>query len=591
MKKTGYLVVAGGVLTMACGGVSGGDEPDPVSNEQLAGVGPIYPGVAGGERSIVYHGWNTPDTAYIAKHWRSMDSSGLDGTGYYVEFPIDQGEEPVHRGVYRTSVELFDGSIRWERCWFDRALLDLRETDFERLKRNHLQVWVTPANFDWHDDSAWQNVLHNTREPARFGAAAPHTAGMMFDAEQYASKLWYQAGRGSTEDFATVARKVRERGREWAHAVSSEWPDAELLMPWISDYAVTSLGGFDAPARATSETGLFLAFFEGMLQGLGDGVAIWEGNEHAYMQAAPTSFSRTSSRLRNNLLGVLSPDLRTEFFAHVRQSHGIYLDAYVNPEGTQYGLSKFGRTAADQLFRNTLSALSASDGLVWLWGEDGVIFEPLTGDMSHRIADPTAAWEDRIDGLEVAFDWARSPHANIERSLFEIAREYQNEQLLNAFPAASQGWSTEGWHVWKEANDTGTFSVELPTPMRDTQSLRVDGMRLGGCFIHNVPMTPLRTLLVTARARVEGDAIPVLIVRWRHPGGAFDMAGEDLRASFGPPDKDGIRVAYVVGSAPEQVHSAAVLLSVTGGEGAAVLFDEVRAFDFTDGPARLWNSR
>lgn len=588
-----------------------GDAP-PVSNEQMAALGPIYPGVPNAKRQIVYHGYNCPSTDYFAKHWRSMDRLGLDGTGYFVNFPDPDNQRENLSGEYRTSMRLFDGQLRWQEDWFEQPLRHMRSAKLKNLTRNHLKAWVTPGDFSWFDDDAWANVLHNTRLLAEFGQATGNTAGILFDAEQYEAQPWHYRSL-NTEDrrrsFADVAEQVRKRGASWAQTYGKAWPESEILLFWVSDYAAPTLGRYDDPARADISTGLFLAFFEGMLDTLPPTVTLVEGNEQAYMFGSPGSFPRNALRVRTNLADALTPSNRPKFRRAIRQSHGIYLDAHINPEGTQYGISRFGKTPGDLLYRNVLSALSSSDGMIWLWAEWGLFFdkEP-TGYAYTRIPEERRKlWSELIPGLFDAFTWAKAPHAQIEKHLPQIERVFADRGLIGAADMQPQntdggaadgvGWDTGdlpgGWWSWKEDDDPGSFAydrkVGREAKRADRASLRADGITDGGCFGFSVPVTPQRTVLIVAHAKVQGDAIPLLIARWRHPGEAFDMAGEDVRAAFGQPDRDGWRRAMLVVTAMEQVSSVVPLLSVSGDPNATVWFDDVQVYDFTDGPARLWD--
>ncbi|BAM03066.1 hypothetical protein [Phycisphaera mikurensis] len=588
-------------------------EPAPVSNAQMAALGPIYPAVRGADRRIVQLGYNAPHARYIGRHWEAMDRSGLDGTGYYVKFPDPDDERENLSSEYRTSMRLFDGRTRWDPAWFEEPLAAMRSAEFRNLTDNQLMAWVTPANFDWFDDDAWATVLHNTRLLAEFGRATGNTSGINFDAEQYGPHLWQHSTLDTDEDFATTAAEVRERGESWARTLGEAWPDAEIFMFWISDYCKPGLGAAEDPVRAGDNTGLFLAFFEGMLAGMHERTTVWEGNEHAYMFGSPGSFPRNAVRVRANLAAALTPDLRRRFYAHVRGSHGVYLDAYLNEEGTQYGISKFGKSASDLLYRNLLTALSTSDGVVWIWAEDGVFFDRAStgpeadrpvGYAGDRITQPR--WDERFRHFDAALDWARSPHARLAEHLPAIEGAFADEAMIGAHdmqPAESaaavdgEGWDSGGlpggWWSWKYDDDPGSFHHDRAVGRGDNASLRMDGIARGGCFGMNLPITPQRTLLVRAFVKTEGDTVPQMTIRWRHPGEAFEMGGEDVGVAFeaeAEADAEGWRRAFAVVTAPEQVSSAVLLLSATGEPGSRVWFDDAQAWDFTDGPARLWEA-
>ena len=235
-------------------------------------------------------------------------------------------------------------------------------------------LYANPGDVDWFDDAGWREVVNHWRLLARLTKQGG-LRGLLYDAEPYQpphSQFRYDAQSGhDRHTFADYSAKARERGRDVMRAVAEEFPDATIFTYRLfSDLLPLLDSGNLARALECDTYGLQPAFVEGWVEVAPAGLVLIEGTEDiGYRANSAAEYNAAFTRQRLRLPEFLAPELRDKFARQLRIGQSLYLDAYVNPPGSPWTIDHTGSNPARRLASNLESALAASDGLVWLYGE------------------------------------------------------------------------------------------------------------------------------------------------------------------------------------------------------------------------------
>ena len=372
---------------------------------------------------------------------------------------------------------------------------------------------------DWFRDDDFAIVLANARLAAGI-AREIGFKGIVFDVEAYgwAAKGpwrnpwsypdyragWYTAcGHPAPLPFAEVAAKVRQRGREWARALSDEFPDIVVLVaPGL--YETTWRGCARTGGQlADSGSALWPAFVDGMLLGLGDDATITALAEGTYAMSQYRHLVTIRNMTKQQAL-ILStvPDIAAR---RIRFAAGLWTDLAYGRTGS------FSNTDPTANHRDpkrheyaTGNALAVSDDYAWHYGEasyflvwgEGYPFRP---GFDIEYEEPPALireyWQANVRGHEPHdLNWAPAPlfdgsdysafnadAAKRNRSFWaqkdatgaKVVLElpeywqflYDQEVLgrLKSYPAFINGWAGESW-----------FRVDSSTCWQ-SQGIRVNG--------------------------------------------------------------------------------------------------------------------
>jgi len=273
-----------------------------------------------------------------------------------------------------------------------------RVEDWGRLTDNFLLTAVRPLYTeaeraagkercpDWFRDEDFEIVLSNARLAAGI-AKEVGFKGIVFDVEAYGwaakgawrnpwsyalynkESGWYKScGHDEPLPFTEVAEKVRQRGREWAQALSEAFPGIVVLVaPGLYETA------WRAPAEdgtPLSESGnaLWPAFVDGVLLGLDEEALLVSMSEKTYGMSRYTHMAAQRDIAKEQALVVSTvPELargRISFCA------GLWTDCAYGRTGS------FSNTDAKQNHRDperhehaTANALAVSDHYAWHYGE------------------------------------------------------------------------------------------------------------------------------------------------------------------------------------------------------------------------------
>lgn len=338
--------------------------------------GPAPGREAEGDRSakkIIYYGWDSPDTRYVARHWREIDKMPFDGLG--VQVALDP-EKPV-RGEGSTGNllgwQVFGKRLsRPERL--NQRAKELREPRWGRVRELFLPVAIATRDqdlgFNWFDDGRWSEIERNWEDLvalARNGGCR----GIIVDPEHYdyeCELFSYRQHREqrSARDFGDYAAQATRRGRSLGEAIRTGFPNMTIAFTY--GYALADENGQASKALPEARYALLPAFLDGLVRGAGENahfVDLYEAG-HGFTTAQQWEGGLRKNR-EDGLRLTKEPDLVTRFF---EVGTSVRWDAAVARSGWA-GIS--GGAGAGKVASGVSSALrhaiEASSQYVWLYSE------------------------------------------------------------------------------------------------------------------------------------------------------------------------------------------------------------------------------
>jgi hypothetical protein len=258
---------------------------------------------------------------------------------------------------------------------------------------------------------------------------------------------------------------------------------------------------------------------------------------------------------------LVSPENRFKFRAQLQASHGIYLDAYVNPPGSPWYIDGLGGPRVNRLEQNVASALNAADQYVWLYGEQARWWPP-----RQPGAKVPPTWPEVLPGVEFALLNAKDPASAAQRKLQELRTQGGlTNLLLNGDFAAAKDGQPETWSRWQDEKDShGSFSHDPEVGAGHPGSACLSGVQQG-CFVQGVKAEPGRRYLLAAKVRQSGAGAPWLAARWQTGEGKWTAEDADAHFSpLGPPAGASWREFAGLVTVPEGAGRLVVLAGASG---------------------------
>jgi hypothetical protein len=324
--------------------------------------------------TLVSLSWSSPDTRFFAVNLATMGKTPFDGWATYAAWPrLEQGRALYGWGTGDLGWEVFQNK-RATPEQVQPAIADLKPVRASRFRSNYIAnvSYLNNATMDWFDDGWWATIAENGRIQA-FLAKEGGCEGILLDPEMYGCSFWGWPAlskdplyRGKT--YAQVQAQVRQRGREFARAINSEYPGIRILSLHGWD---TALRYEDPPATQANlperNYGLLPAFLDGMLEGSDDETVIVDGCEATYWVDAFPDFAERAESLRKE--GRRLSTVPALFRQKVRVGFAIYLDRdwrgspwnSVKPDANHWSPERLALVVGN--------ALAAGDGLVWIYSE------------------------------------------------------------------------------------------------------------------------------------------------------------------------------------------------------------------------------
>ncbi len=478
----------------------------------LVGPGSAAVGQVPGERApIVATGWDSPNPRQFREGLSTFEGWGVfDGTTLRATRRTAEGAEEA--AIFAFS----RGEWKWEE--FATALADLKAAQPTTCRENYLMLYSNPGDVDWFDDDGWRTVTEHWRLLSRL-ARQGGLRGLLFDAEPYTpphSQFLYRAqAQGDDHTFAEYRAMARQRGREVMTAVAEEFPDVSIFSYRLfSDMlGLLDSGGLEL-AIEPHTYGLLPAFVDGWLDVMPPTMRIIEGTEDiGYRANSFAEYSAAFTRLKLRLPEFVAPEHREKVRRQFLVGQSLYLDAHVNPPGNPWHIDRKGGTSAARLAANVASALAASDGVVWLYGETARWWP--AGDPKYPM------WPERLPGAVAAIRRAKDP-TGVARQL--IHRDPAPENMLtngDFSQAPAPDGPPEGWWQWQDDSSHGQVSsAEGQVELRGV----LDGVV--GCL---TAVQPGHSYAVRLRVKTEGLGLASLNIGWKDADGAWTAHAQNRR--------------------------------------------------------------
>ena len=521
------------------------------------------------KKKLIELGWDIPTTEYLAKHWREMEENApFDGVIYDLV-----GKSPD--GAQYASQRLFTKDA-WNREWFNSCVEDLKSCQFERFHDNFIRINFYPADFDWADDEAWNNVCEKA---AVCAWVARETGGnLCFDFESYGAQM-FKHNASTGRSFEESKRIARRRGAEMCAAIVKEYPEVTILCLWMNSINVAA-GRSPKPDLILRDFsyGLLPSFIDGLLDSVVPETILIDGCENGYYlngneydRAACDVFLETGPSV-----ALVAPENRKKYRTQTRVGFGFYLDMYSNPEGSRYYRGpEEGETRFERLEINLRAALNAADQYVWVYGEQKRWWAP---DDHNK---PWTSWEEALPGLSRLIDELNNPQKVLQdlkkrvlddKSSVNLARNADFERVdANGRPLE---WST--WQI--ETNPTGEFVAE--------NGAAVIKHAVNAVYIQSIPVEPGQRYFVTCKASEQGENSAGIRIRWNDSDGRWTQQSLDVLSFIDPssdPDEQGRREIVATAVVPDKAYKLVLLLTSSGGDpNGSASFDDVRIYRVDD---------
>ena len=383
---------------------------------------------------------------FLRKVVVSLQNKGIDG----VMFPIRNGQwwriPPLTYDDVSATIEAF------------RSI-----EDWGQLTDNFLwtgsTLWVDSKSPDWFSDEDWASVCAGTRLAGRLCRECGFK-GILLDWEQYGGRgrgVWKHpffyrlyadegykdAGEETPKSFAEVSARVRQRGREYAEALTGAYPEIVLMVApslYEGTHRETLLetGGNVRDASGA----LVPAFVDGLLLGLDERASLVSACERTYCDSRYTDMLLArDDALRQALVMSTVPDVARR---RITFTPAVWTDAGWGEDRFSTTDVRVNQRDPERHRHATHNALAAADRYAWLYGE-----------MPFFLAEPTPLMEQYWRATREArrptdLSWAPEPKWDL--------KDYSaHDRDMAARDAAF--WTNaanEGWRV----------AVELPVHWR-----------------------------------------------------------------------------------------------------------------------------
>lgn len=371
-------------------------------------------------------------------------------------------------------------------------------------------------------------------------------AGLIFDPEEYGSRLW-SGGNTRGHSRADTIAKARQRGREFADAIFKEYPNMKLFcFFWLSSNKRFA----DNPESAS----LFIPFINGVYDNLPPEAVIIEGDEGSgYMAKNPEDYYKIRADFHTRSPKLLDKANISKYRNQTQLAIANYMDPYfigkpgnawyeaLCPELENVGHVKF-------FGRNLKTALEVSDEYVWTWAER-MSWWPSRVDNWHQ-----KTCEGIAPGITEAVLTARAPLKAAEKN---IAANDSPNLLKNADFA--QGTDGSGkiprWGFVHDKNSAGICRFAAKQGENGANAVSVQGASRS-YLTQMISVRPGKKYFFRVRGKITVDdnspfAHIRVIARWRMKDRRTWIIGKDNIAILGAPDADGWREASFIGQAPE----------------------------------------
>ena len=319
-------------------------------------------------KKLIATGWDHVDPQRFHDNLSEMQKRPFDGVVIRVAGKKPDGQTAPLNWAFLEAT--------WDRSWFQESIDKLKTVRSQRLTDNFILLNANPGNVDWFDDEGWASIVDHCRIAA-WVAKQGGAKGILFDPEPYApphATFHYAAQpRRKEHTFAEYYSQARKRGREMMRAITDEYSDVTMFCYFMNCVVVSTTGNADPrSALASSRYGLYPALIDGWLDVVPPTVNLVDGCESAYRYNSTAEYLESAVAIKGACQELVSPENRAKYRAQVQVSFGVYLDAYWNPNDSEWGawyVDGLGGPRVERLRANTATALRVADEYVWIYGE------------------------------------------------------------------------------------------------------------------------------------------------------------------------------------------------------------------------------
>ena len=532
------------------------------------------------DTKLIQLGWDMVDTAFVREHLVEMETSCPFNGIVLMAFGkrID--------GSLASPLRAWDDAV-WDHDSFQPAINDLKACNFVQFTDNFACLNCTPGTLAWDDDTGWK-TLSDKASIMAWVCKEGGLKGIFLDIESYGeNQFQYKAAKNRS--FSETAALARLRGEQVMNAFAAEYPSMTLLSTFLASLCMEAgQTAYPEDVLATHQYGLWPSFINGLLDALPPEMTLVDGNQGGYYLEPPQYYSQ--ARLMRSLTGpalaLIAPENKKKYHAQMQIAFGIYLDMFINPEGSSdYRGPNQGGTRLDHLRDNMSAAVEASDQYIWVYGEQckwwpSYMFTDWYLEKVMEAVGQGRLWEETLPGIARALAFVRDPlgttlaEVEAKRTVGELVNLAKNGDFSERndyynLPTGFSAWSDE------EALSQGSFEW---SSLGDGSALMRDVTL--GCFFQDHVVEPGELYFVEAMAKTEGISFPTVLVRWKHPDGEWmshDL-GHDVTLTFGTTDVQGWRRAQGPVTVPEDAGHLTILLccgTVGSHQGNLCYFDNL----------------
>lgn len=325
----------------------------------MAGSALAQPGRLPATKKLIEYGWDVPPPAFVAANLAAMEKRPFDGV--------------IMRLAGKHGGNIFSGG-RWDPQEYEADLKALQSITWGKFRHNFIMMY-SASEQDWLSDSDWEAVVSNLGIMARCAAAGG--CSLAFDAEPYGTTPWSyeQQKHAKTKSYAEYAAVVHQRGRQFIEAIGKTLPKNVLLTFFTYSLFPAEMGISDPAKREQALAGegysLYVPFLNGILEGMGPGMTMTDGNEPSYYYDNSEKFYAVYHAMRQGALNLIPNSAVATFQTQTQASQALYMD-YVFARVPWKNIPALYLTPEEQakwFEHNVYYALKTADEYVWLYSE------------------------------------------------------------------------------------------------------------------------------------------------------------------------------------------------------------------------------
>ncbi len=320
-----------------------------------------------------------------------------------------------------------------------------------------------------------------------------------------------------------------------------------------------------------SQTGLQIAFFNGVYDVAPDDMTIVDGNESSGYNAWQTSdYDAFIAKFMRYGDAWIAPEHRAKFWRQTQVGIALYLDSYVPREGaTTWNIFTKTDNPTKLLQTNIRRCLDYADEYVWIWAERGTFWPKVVK------AKPNEDWNYRLPYCMEAIAAGKEPFK--EAMKYADKRNRVNNSTFEAGDSGPSGGPEQyacgirGWSLYQNKG------AAKGTVVAENGCGRMKGIASGCMTQLTRDFEKGKTYIISVKAkRLSDDVMPTFAFFYRNSKGQ-GLWSLTQNGIFGSPDKDGWMSSAILFTVPTDEDAASITINVgCAGGGGDILFTDAR---------------